>query len=104
MTPAEARSLIADSVTEKIFQLQVIGYAHLRKWKVYHTFDSRRSEPGFPDLFMVRGKRIIFAELKTTKGKLSPPQEEWLAALVQAPCEVYVWTPTHWNQIEDALA
>ena len=36
--------------TEKGFQAAVVELARLRGWLVYHTYDSRRSAKGFPDL------------------------------------------------------
>lgn len=56
---------------------------------VYHTHDSRRSQPGFPDLVIAGGQGVMFRELKTAKGRLSKPQEEWLARLPNAA----VWRP-----------
>ena len=69
---------------------------------VYHTGDSRRSEPGVPDLLMVSQPpmrpRVIFMELKKTKGRLTkgrlsprtgrylPGQEDWFNALYR--CDV----------------
>ncbi len=69
--------------------------ARYRGWMVYHTADSRRSEPGFPDctLVSVRQRRLIFAELKTATGKTTPEQDEWLAALAAAGAEVHLWRP-----------
>ena len=53
-----------------------------------------------PDLCLVRGRRLIFAELKTEKGRLTPAQEAWLEAFKAlrstAPIEVYVWRPADW--------
>ena len=75
-------------------------------WMVYHSYDSRRSDgAGFPDLVMVRGGRVIFAELKYDKGyadwderrpkrrgKISDAQQEWLDALGDVfGVECYVW-------------
>ena len=67
--------------------------------KAYHTYDSRRSDTGFPDLVLVRD-RIIFLELKREQGKVSATQASWLAALHHAGAEVYVARPRHF----DALA
>ena len=76
-------------------------------WKMYHTRDSRRSDPGFPDLAMVRAQpapaRIIFAELKTAKGKLTVKQAEWLAELRAGCKEVYLWRPDDIQVIADML-
>ncbi len=37
-------------LSEADFMDQVIDLAHLYGWMVYHTYDSRRSAPGYPDL------------------------------------------------------
>jgi hypothetical protein len=70
-------------VTEKQLQAQVVQLASLTGWRCYHTFDSRRSAPGFPDLLLVRPPRCLFVELKTTTGRLRPAQAAWLEALAE---------------------
>ena len=57
-------------ITEKDFQTTVIDLARTYGWIVGFTHDSRKSEPGEPDLRMVRPPRVIFAELKTVKGQI----------------------------------
>lgn len=54
-------------------------------WACYHTHDSRGSEPGFPDLILVREGRMIAAELKGDKGRVSEEQTAWIAALDRVP-------------------
>lgn len=90
---------------EKDFQQNVIDLARLAGWLHYHTFDSRRSAPGFPDLVLARGRRVIFAELKSERGTLTPEQERWLEALRAAQgIETYVWRPGDWEEITEVLA
>ena len=92
-------------ILEKDFQQTVVDYAHLCGWKTYHTYDSRRSDAGFPDLTMVRGTRLIFVELKSHKGKTNTAQDEWLDALDHVPhVSVYLWRPVDWPEIERILA
>lgn len=74
MSPIKAGS-------EAAFQTQVLNLAGYYGWRSYHTHDSRRSQAGFPDLVLVRGAELIFAELKTDTGRLRPEQQEWIAAL-----------------------
>ena len=92
-------------ITEKDFQATVIDLARTYGWIVGFTYDARKSEPGEPDLRMVRPPRVIFAELKTVKGKLTkgrwnksgrwlPGQDQWAAVLSECPgVEYYLWRP-----------
>jgi len=100
------------ALTEKELQSLVHALAAARGWThVYHTYSSRRSEPGFPDLVLVHpGQgRVVFAELKTMRGKLTPAQESWIAALETAQGDgtvrVCVWFPCCWlsGEIEAEL-
>ncbi len=90
-------------ITERQFQSQVEVLAKLYGWKYYHPWNSMHSVRGYPDLTMVRGDRLIFAELKTEKGTVTNKQEEWLDALDTAGAETYVWRPSDWPQIEETL-
>ena len=89
-------------MTEKQFQAQVVELAQTLGWLVYHTYDSRRSVPGFPDLVMVRNGVIHFAELKSEKGKLTPEQRLWLTELGRGRV-VYLWRPSDWDEIVEVL-
>lgn len=64
----------------------------------YHTYDSRRSEPGYPDCTIV-GSRIIFRELKSRDGKLSPEQQRWGSRIERAGGDWAVWRPADWSSI-----
>lgn len=99
--------------SESDFQKQVIQLARLYKWRAAHfrAAMNRRGQwqtpvqadgAGFPDLVLVRD-RVIWAELKSEKGKLSPEQEQWIARLKAAGQEVYVWRPKDWNEIVTTL-
>ena len=90
------------TVTEKDFTAAVRDLAKLFGWRWYHPFLSKWSEKGYPDVTLVR-ERIIFAELKTDTGKLTPSQEEWLAALKDASAETYVWRPRNFDAIVETL-
>ena len=79
--------------SEKKFQSLVVEHAKALGWLCYHTYDSRRSAAGFPDLVMVRGKRTLFVELKTETGTWEPEQPIWYEALKVAEQEVYVLRP-----------
>jgi hypothetical protein len=58
---------------------------------------------GYPDLTLVRGGRMVFAELKAQDGRLSAEQTAWLDALKQTKAEVYVWKPSDWPTIKRVL-
>ena len=83
----------ADAISEATLAQCVNDIAKHYQWRKYHTRDSRRSDKGFPDLVLVRGKRVIWAELKTMDGRITPEQREWLNDLTHAGQEVYVWRP-----------
>jgi Holliday junction resolvase len=84
-------------VTEKELQSTVIEAMEWKGWRVYHTYDSRRSQPGFPDVVAVRGGRLMFVEFKSEKGKVKREQVDWLDALVKTS-EVYLVRPSTQNE------
>jgi len=92
------------TVPEKTFQAQVMREAKEANWHAYHVYDSRKTEPGWPDFFAVRGCRVVVAELKRATGVVSEAQKEWLAAFVSSgKAEVYVWTPLLWDEVRAVL-
>ena len=79
---------------ESVFQAHVIRLARALGWDVYHTHDSRRSQPGYPDLHLwhpVHGQ--LFRELKTMRGKQSVDQVRVERSLRAAGADVAVWRP-----------
>lgn len=92
----------AAGLTEKRFLQQVYDLARLVGWRAYHTWWSRHSAPGFPDLVLLRGSRGIAAELKV-RGRVTPEQQAWLDAFRAAGFEAYVWRPEDWPELEEAL-
>jgi hypothetical protein len=96
MTAAEYQAQIAKQMSEAALQSKVIGLAReLGYERIYHTYDSRRSAAGYPDLHLVSARRgrSIFAELKTMRGVVSPDQLLWLNDLRAVGVEAYVWRP-----------
>jgi hypothetical protein len=90
--------------TEKDFQAAVREYAELHGWTVFSTWNSRHSPNGEPDLRMVRPPRVIFAELKSAKGKLSAAQAHVIDLLRLCDgVETYIWRPGEWPLIEGIL-
>ena len=91
-------------LSEKQFQEQVRDLAKIFGWKYYHTWRSIHSPAGFPDCVMVRGERLVIAELKSEKGIISDKQQEWLDALKEIPCvEAFLWRPDDIEQIAEVL-
>ncbi|WP_142133358.1 VRR-NUC domain-containing protein [Arthrobacter sp. SLBN-83] len=83
-------------MSEKEFQGIVMELASLHGYELaYHTHDSRRSAPGFPDLVLVSPKRarVLFRELKTDVGRVSPDQRKWVDGLTAAGADAGVWRP-----------
>ncbi len=100
-------------LTEAAFTRMVLRFARLHGWQSSHFRPAMLKNgqwrtavsgdgKGFPDIVLVR-ERVIFIELKTESGKLSPEQEQWIAVLKKAKQEVYVWRPNQWQEIERTL-
>ena len=102
-------------MTEEQLQRAVIELAWVMGWRVAHFRPALTSRGwrtaveadgrGFPDLVMVRRQRVIFAELKSDTGRLTPDQAAWVAALIDGGHECYQWRPRHWSSgaIEQTL-
>ena len=75
--------------TEEGFQGWVVDFAKRAArppWMRYHTRNSKGSDPGFPDLVLLRPGRLVVAELKVhpfsqKRGRPTDAQAAWLAAL-----------------------
>jgi hypothetical protein len=80
-------------VTEKQLQAAVIDMCRLFGVACYHTFDSRRSVPGWPDLALCGAHGFITREIKSEYGKTTVEQEHWGWMLRQAGISWDVWRP-----------
>lgn len=69
-------------------------------WRRYHTYRSKRSPAGFPDLVLVRPPELIFWELKSAAGKATPEQIGWIQDLADCGVEARIVRPADY---EDAL-
>ena len=107
-------------MTEAEFQRQVIQLATLFGWRVHHVRPARvrvrgkdtyrtpvQGHKGFPDLVLARRGRVIFAELKTGRGRLSEDQILWRDAMSGGQAAEYagwkIWRPMDWAHIERIL-
>jgi hypothetical protein len=91
--------------TEKQWMEEVRKLANQLGWLTFHPHHSQRSQPGFPDLTLVRD-RVIFAELKRhhASAKLSPHQRIWRDRLILAGAEYYEWRPAQAQDIARILS
>jgi hypothetical protein len=65
----------------------------------FHPYDSRRSQPGFPD-WTILGGSLLFAELKSATGTLASEQQAWRYRLQAAGQRWVLWRPEHWQSGE----
>jgi hypothetical protein len=89
--------------TEAGFQLWVTDLAQLKGWSWVHFRPARTEHgwrtpvegdaAGWVDLMLCRPPRLIFAELKSERGRLSADQEAWQHKLRACHAEVYIWRP-----------
>lgn len=80
-------------ILESDWQRSVVQLAKTLNWdRCYHTFNSRRSAHGFPDLILLR-ERLVALELKRETTRLTDEQAGWIRALTKANVEVYVARP-----------
>lgn len=93
-------------MTEAELQEAVREIATTTGWLYYHTYRSKRSPAGFPDVVLVRPPRVVFAELKSDTGKLTKEQRAWMDTLGECSprVEAYVWKPGDMDQIAEVLS
>lgn len=120
MSPRVANPL---KIGEAAWTAQVLQLAAMRGWRSLHirparvksktpgrTDDEWRTPVagdgvGWPDLFLVRGRRSIAAELKTnTAPGPTEAQRAWLEALEAAGVETYVWRPRDLDTVNWTLS
>ncbi len=89
MLETELQTNILDLATK-------LGYEH------YHTYRSNRSDKGFVDLVLISAEkeRLLFIELKSKKGVITPEQTMWHDLLAACDQEIYVVRPQHWDSGE----
>lgn len=108
---------------ERDFQDNVIQLARLLGWKIAHFRPAKTSkgwrtpmqgDKGFPDLVLAKKGRVIFAELKSEKGKVTADQWAWLEEVLgtvsiaddgstRLSPEAYVWRPSNIDEIQRIL-
>lgn len=91
----EYRQTLAKNMSEVTLQSKCEMLARELGWLFYHTYDSRRSVAGFPDLVLIYPAtgRIVVRELKSMKGTASADQKTWLAGFEAAGIDTGLWRP-----------
>jgi hypothetical protein len=106
-------------VSERQFKNDVVAFARALGWLVHHDLPSQRAngswatatqgDSGFPDLVLVHPGNsvhkatVLYAELKTQRGKTTASQEQWLTALRACGQMAFVWRPTQMGEIYELL-
>lgn len=93
--------------SESKFQSELLTHFQAHGWLTYHTYDSRKSAAGFPDIVAVHpGRRLaLFVELKRQhRSPVRPEQQVWLDALDQvAIVRVDLWRPSDWDRAMELI-
>jgi hypothetical protein len=96
-------------VTEAQFTDAVVALAKLRGWQVAHFRPApsakgwrtpMQGDIGFPDLVLARDGKVVFAELKSSTGKVGPGQRQWASAI--GP-NCHLWRPGDMTRIAEIL-
>ena len=64
---------------------------------VYFTRDSRRAPPGYPDLTIAGRRGVLWAEVKSERGKMQPRQQDWRYMLQASGQQWRLWRPADWT-------
>lgn len=114
--PGAARAALAKHITEDDLLSNVTHAARIHGFLVHHCRAARTADGwrtpvqgnrGFPDLVLAKPGRLILAELKAQRGRLSAEQVVWRGVLDLVPAvEVYEWRPVDWlsGDIQAVLA
>lgn len=87
-----AERVLAAAVSEAELQQAVADLARMLGVLHFHVRNSRGMPAGWPDSVLV-GQRVIFRELKSARGVLSPAQKAVGQALARAGADWSVWRP-----------
>ena len=102
--------MLTRDASEADFQTTVMALAKQYGWLTFHASPHqvgpiwRTDGRGFPDLVLAHPTRgVIFAELKTERGRMTEAQGDWGDAL--APhVEWYCWRPSQLQLIAKRLS
>lgn len=95
LTVEQFRALVTRRMSEEAWLQSVRAWAKALGWRTWHTRDSRRSDPGLPDLICLHPDgRILVAELKSERGKLTDRQAATLGMFTVCGVPAHVWRPS----------
>ena len=102
--------MITRDASEADFQTTVMALAKQYGWLTFHASPHqvgpvwRTDGRGFPDLVLAHPTRgVIFAELKTERGRMTEAQGDWGDAL-SPHVEWYCWRPSQLQLIAKRLS
>ena len=81
------------------------SWVHFRPARTAHGWRTPVSGPlgaGWPDLTLVRGDRIVFAELKV-EGKRPTVDQVFVLSILDVAAEAHVWTPADLDDVAKVL-
>ena len=88
---------------ERDLQRNVQELARAYGWADWHVLRSKGMRAGFPDLVLIRPPDLVWVELKSEKGRLSPAQKEMHEMLRACGQQVYLWYPGNEEEIMEVL-
>lgn len=96
---------VVRSMSERELEAAVLDLAAILHWRRAHFRPAMTSRgwrtavsgdgAGWPDLILVRPPRIVVAELKADKGRLTADQDAWLSDLAACGIATFVWRPAN---------
>lgn len=102
-----ARAALDQAMTEAELQDAICEMATRLGWRWNHTPDSRRSNPGLPDLILIHPEHgVLWLELKVQdprKGRVRKEQRVWLDTLRTAGQQAWVIRPADLDFVEQLL-
>ncbi len=99
---------VVAEATGAAFQNAIYTHALNNGWLLYHTYKSRKSTPGWPDVALCHpqgGQPLYLIEIKRKDEAVSAFQQRWLEALAKVThVETGVWRPADWPRVQRLLA
>lgn len=100
-------------ISESAFQAQLEHLLRIYGWKYTHFRPAQVrgrwmtplvGDAGFPDIVATNGESIIYVEIKSAVGRLSPGQKAWRNHLESAGAEYYLWRPSDLEEAKNIIS